>query len=228
MVSWTTVEKATRWSTLTKPAKRKPAGFIELGELFRVHRGQVTGMNAIWIAGPQAKDIPAQYLFPAVTRAREIISQNGTLETLDQLRSVIDLPVDLDELTADERRKVDGFLKWASQNGAHETYIAKNRRAWWAVGLRDAPPILCTYMARRAPVFIRNSAGARYLNIAHGLYPRQAMTEKELASVLRYLRETVGVSSGRTYAGGLTKFEPGEVQRLHIPTQAMLGQESGF
>jgi adenine-specific DNA-methyltransferase len=227
-VSWVTAEKATRWSTLARPMKRKPAGFIELGELFRVHRGQVTGMNAVWIAGPEAKDIPARYLFPAVTRAREIFSQNGTLETLDKLRSVIDLPIDLDELTADERRKVARFLRHAAQNGAHETYIAKNRRAWWAVGLREPPLILCTYMARRAPAFIRNIAGARYLNIAHGLYPRQAMTEIELASVLRYLRETVGVSSGRTYAGGLTKFEPGEVQRLHIPTHAMLGQETGF
>lgn len=221
-VSWATVTSATRWSTLMQPAKRKPTGAIELGELFRVHRGQVTGMNAVWIAGPEARDIPERFLFPAITRAREILGLDGTLETLDPLRRVIDLPADLDELTKDERKHVERFLKWAKREGAHASYIAEHRRAWWAVGLRNPPPILCTYMARRAPAFVRNTAGARYLNIAHGLYPRQPMTERELTAILRYLRETVGVASGRTYAGGLVKFEPGEVERLHVPALALL------
>ena len=215
---------ATRWSTLMQPAKRRPAGVIELGELFRVHRGQVTGMNAVWIAGPEARDIPARFLFPAVTRARDLLGLSGDLETLNALRRVIDLPVDLHELTAGERQKVDRFLKWAKSQGAHASYVAENRRAWWAVGLRAPPPILCTYMARRAPAFIRNVAGARFINIAHGLYPRQPMTDNDLTVVLRYLRETVVTGSGRTYAGGLVKFEPGEVERLHIPIRALLDQ----
>lgn len=223
-ISWSAVAKATKWSTLTQPAKRRPAGVIELGELFRVHRGQVTGMNAVWIAGPEACNIPTRFLFPAVTRARDLLGLSGDLETLDALRRVIDLPVDLDELTADQRRPVDQFLKWAKNQGAHTSYIAQNRRAWWTVGLRAPPPILCTYMARRAPAFIRNAAGARFINIAHGLYPRQPMTDDELTAILRYLRETVGIGSGRTYAGGLVKFEPGEVERLHIPIRALPGQ----
>jgi len=32
-----------------------------------------------------------------------------------------------------------------------------------------------------------------------------------------WLNENVQISSGRTYAGGLTRFEPGEIQRLRIP-----------
>jgi len=31
------------------------------------------------------------------------------------------------------------------------------------------------------------------------------------------LRHTVSVQDGRTYAGGLTKFEPREMERLTIP-----------
>ena len=34
---------------------------MELGELFRVHRGQVTGANAVWIAGPQSRELPEKY-----------------------------------------------------------------------------------------------------------------------------------------------------------------------
>src|SRR5690606_32797773 len=37
-----------RWSRLTGVRHRAPAGYVELGELCRVHRGQVTGCNRIW------------------------------------------------------------------------------------------------------------------------------------------------------------------------------------
>jgi hypothetical protein len=90
------------------------------------------------------------------------------------------------------------------------------------VELRDPPPILCTYMARQPPAFALNKAEARLLNIAHGLYPVQPMPEKELAAIVCYLRQTAGMTEGRTYAGGLVKFEPGDVERLHIPAPDVL------
>lgn len=216
-LEWSAVTKATRWSTLVLPEKRKPAGSIELGELFRVHRGQVTGANAVWIAGPDSKDLPERFLFPAITKAREIFDANGALDRLDTLRKVIDLPLDLDSLPAPERRAVDRFLEWARSRNAHGTYIAKHRRAWWTVGLYKPAPIICTYMARRPPAFVRNSAGARHLNIAHGLYPVESLSDEDLEAVIAYLRRTVTTAEGRTYAGGLVKFEPKEIERLHIP-----------
>jgi hypothetical protein len=72
-------------------------------------------------------------------------------------------------------------------------------------------------MARRPPAFTRNAAGARHINIAHGLYPRTELPEPVLARLVESLRRTVSVQDGRTYAGGLTKFEPREMERLTIP-----------
>jgi hypothetical protein len=72
-------------------------------------------------------------------------------------------------------------------------------------------------MARSAPTFVRNAADARHLNIAHGLYPRENLTEAQLQAVLRYLRTAITVDGGRIYAGGLVKFEPRELERLRIP-----------
>jgi hypothetical protein len=77
-------------------------------------------------------------------------------------------------------------------------------------------------MARRPPSFIRNLCGARHINIAHGLYPREHLNTKTLDSIVLWLRNNVSVSSGRTYAGGLTKFEPREIERLLIPSLEML------
>jgi hypothetical protein len=133
------------------------------------------------------------------------------------LQRVIDLPVDLDVLKPDERKAVRRFLAWAKRHGAHESYIATHRRAWWAVGLRAPAPILCTYMARQAPAFVRNRAMARHINIAHGLYPRAPFTDAQLNDIVGYLRPHMGITGGRTYAGGLVKFEPKELERVLLP-----------
>jgi hypothetical protein len=216
-VDWSEIESAPRWSVLMRPAVPVRAGEIELGELFRVHRGQVTGCNAVWIAGERASELPARFLFPTITRARELLAAGERLGSLAHLRKVIDLPVDLDELTPAERRAVDEFLAWAKRMKAHHSFIATHRRTWWSVGLKHAAPILCTYMARRAPAFVRNLAGARHLNIAHGLYPRAPLPDADLRAVLMYLRRHTSTAGGRVYAGGLIKFEPKELERVRLP-----------
>jgi hypothetical protein len=222
LVPWKELRKAPRWSVIVRPAAPPPAGFIELGDLCRVRRGQVTGSNSIWIAGEQAKGLPERVLKPTVTKARELLAAGDALTVADKLKRVVDLPVDLHELDATERRAVNRFLRWAKESGAADSYIAQHRRAWWSVLLYEPAPIICTYMARRPPAFVRNLCDARHLNIAHGLYPREPLPETTIIGLLAYLRQNVSTSAGRTYAGGLTKFEPGEVERLQIPAPAML------
>jgi hypothetical protein len=137
---------------------------------------------------------------------------------------VIDLPTDLDELDTAERNAVTKFLKVAKAMGAHKGYIASHRKAWWSVGLRAAAPIISTYMARRPPGFIINQADARHINIAHGLYPREELPEKVKKALVDYLQINISQRSGRTYAGGLTKFEPREMERLIVPDLTLLAE----
>jgi len=47
-------EAARRWTPLMRAPRKVPEGYIELGELFTVHRGQVTGANRVWIEGSKA------------------------------------------------------------------------------------------------------------------------------------------------------------------------------
>lgn len=206
-----------RWTSLFRPPARRARGLVELGEVFRVHRGQVTGRNAVWIAGAHSDGLPASVLYATVTRARELFASAGALTDPAVLRRVIDLPVDLDELSVAERRVVERFLRVARRMGANEGFIATHRRAWWSVGLAEPAPILATYMARRPPAFVRNVAGARHINIAHGLYPQVSLPSRTLDAYARHLSRGTSQSDGRTYAGGLTKFEPKEMERLLVP-----------
>ena len=215
--------EARRWGPLVRTRERVPEGYVELGELCRVHRGAVTGLNSLWVTSSQnIHRLPASVLFPSITRARELFDTDGVLKSSDRLRRVIDLPTDLDVLDGEERKVVEKFLRRAKREGAAEGYIARNRRAWWSVGLRAPAPILATYMARRAPAFVRNLVDARHINIAHGLYPRTDLPERALDRLARALRTSISVAQGRTYAGGLTKFEPKEMERLPVPDLPVL------
>ena len=192
---------------------------IELGELFDVHRGQVTGMNGAWIATPEtALLIPDRFLFPCITEAKEIFDLDGdVLRTARTLRRVIDLPADLSLVGKVERDAIYRFLRIAKRMGAGGGYIASHRKPWWKVSLRAAPSIVMTYMGRRAPRFAVNGCYARLLNIAHGLYPKVKLPRAQLLSVVRWLNTNGRERIGRTYAGGLVKVEPGDALRIRIP-----------
>ena len=213
------LEQANRWSPLVRSVPAVPEGYVELGEICRVHRGQVTGSNATWVVPASTNvPVPERYLLPSVTRARELIDAGERLESTDALRRVIDLPADLDELDAEERRGVEGLLDSARAAGVCDGYVARNRRAWWSVGMREPAPLLATYMARRAPSFVRNLAGARHINVAHGIYPREPLPDRALDRLAAALRSAVRLEMGRTYSGGLVKFEPREMERIPVPS----------
>jgi len=221
------LEREARWSHLTQRTKAVPTGFVELGELCRVHRGQVTGANRVWIAGKHSLGLPERVLFRSVTKARELFQAGRALSDKSSLRDVIDLPVDLSAFDREERKAIDRFLRLAKAAGASEGYVAVNRKAWWSVGLKAPAPILATYMARRPPAFVRNPIEVRHINIAHGLYPRDPLPPEVLDRLAAYLGQATDVRQGRTYAGGLTKFEPREMERLLVPGPELLLQAEG-
>jgi adenine-specific DNA-methyltransferase len=219
------LRSASRWRPLAvSPAgpRRRPEGMVELGELCRVHRGQVTGANKVWITAGDGSGLPARFLLPAVTRARELFRAGDTLASAAALRRVIDLPADLAALSASERAQVTAFLDRARAAGAAGSYVARHRRPWWRVRLAEPAPILASYMARKPPAFVRNLAGARHVNIAHGLYPREPLPPAALDGLAAYLRASVTAGQGRLYAGGLAKFEPGDMERLLVPAPNLL------
>ena len=220
------VKSEHRWSRLLQPLVRAPHGHLKLGDICRVHRGQVTGCNAVWIAGAFRGELPESVLFPTVTRARELFDAETELSCSDKLRRVVDLPTELNGFDEEESRQIEQFLRWAKGAGADTSYVARNRKAWWSVGLREAAPILATYMARRPPAFVRNRCRAHHLNIAHGIYPRVPMSDEVLDALSAWLRDTVCLTDGRSYAGGLTKFEPRELERLSVPPLEVLHERA--
>jgi hypothetical protein len=211
---------AKSWSHLvTADVSEARYGTIELGDLFRVSRGQVTGKNSVWVTESNPFGLPERFLTPCITGADEIVrATDHRIDDLGSLRRVVDLPPSLDELSGDERAAIERFLDWAQSEGAHAGYIAQHRTPWWRVNLPSPPPVVMTYMGRRPPVFAINCAGARLINVAHGLYPKVPISADVLERLVAWLNGNVSRSAGRVYAGGLTKFEPSEAMRIRVPS----------
>lgn len=190
---------------------------IQLRDVFRVKRGQVTGAKGIWVHGPEAPELPTNLLFPSITRAKEIVQAGGEISTAERLRFVVDLPLDFRSLAPSDRGAAVRFREWARRRGGDKSYIARQRAKWWSVQLYEPAPIICTYMGRRPPVFAVNTAGVRHLNIAHGLYPRAPMTAEQLQMIVDWLNINATEADGRLYAGALIKFEPSDIGVMRIP-----------
>lgn len=212
---------AKKWSRLTS-FEIKPRGNDggRIGDFFKVSRGQVTGNNKVFVVGPDTPTLPNRFLLPCVTGADELFwaadHYDYRLDHRTKLKSVVSLTGDFSNLDSDEFNMVSAFIAWGEERGAHLSYTAKTRKPWWKVQFHTPPPIIVTYMARRPPVFVRNLSGARILNISHGLRPKTEMDDAQIDQFVTRLNEAAIHAAGRTYAGGLIKYEPSDIAEIPL------------
>ncbi len=214
----TDLSKAEKWGRAIRDGFRgRDRGLIRLGEIASVHRGAVTGANHFFaMSKTRAMQLGLMpFVKPVIASAQEVLGSRGTIRAADVENVVLDLPRDLD-LGHKSSEPVLTYLKMGEAASVHNGYICSRRRPWWSIGFREAPPIVATYMARQAPAFALNPEGIRILNIAHGIFPRKQLSQRELTRLVERLnseRQSFGWQ-GRVYQGGLQKFEPGEMEDL--------------
>lgn len=215
------LRQASRWGSLLRNGPG-PSGHprARLGDFFRVSRGVVTGANAYFVMSQEtarSRGLDA-YTRPVLTAAEEVLSSEGVVE-FDASRDVLlDPPPGID-LAAPEHSSLRAYVQEGERRGICDRYVCRHRRPWWRIGHGEPPPIVATYMARQPPRFALNPDRLALVNVLHGLYPRIPPSEGDLGRVVGYLnahrQEFVGL--GRTYQGGLEKFEPGEMESLPVP-----------
>jgi len=208
---------SSRWSPFFRGEAPPGDDAPTLSSLVRVHRGTATGSNKFFVMTPQeaAERGLTAFCRPVISSGAQILSANGDLRATPERKVLLDLPADLNRAA---HPAVDAYLRQGEAAGIDQTYLCSHRKPWWRVSA-GAPPIVVSYMARQAPRFALNSDGMALLNIGHGLYPKRAMSEDELHTLVTALnagREAMA-GSGRTYHGGLEKFEPREMESLPLP-----------
>lgn len=211
----TALAKAKRWSPfLSEPTE--DIGGDTVGTLFRVSRGQVTGANRFFVmtrAVARERGIE-RFCIPLVTSADEVFAANGVLRDSPERLVGLELPKDL-KLVRFPR--LAAYIASGEKQNIHKGYVTSHRSPWWSVTF-PRPPIVATYMARQAPLFASNHDGLGLLNVVHGLHPRKPMKASMIARVVKTLNaeRATFIGRGRTYHGGLEKFEPGEMEALPL------------
>ena len=219
---------------------RDPALLTEgapvLGDYFHVMRGIATGANAFFFltqAQARTLGIPAEFLFPAVGRTRDVSGDRLSAMDLDQLdrdgRPTLLFAPDERPLGAFPKRVRD-YLTSAASEGLAARALISTRRPWYRMERREPPPFLFAYLGRRNARFIRNDAGARPLTGFLCVYPRATTDPHWRARLWRLLSDPRTVAAlplvGKSYGGGALKVEPRALERL--PLASALVAEAGI
>jgi adenine-specific DNA methylase len=127
-------------------------------------------------------------------------------------------------------RAAQRYIETGEALNVHDAYKCRVRSPWWRIPLLRPADILLTYMNADTPRLCANQAGVHHLNSVHGVYlrrgnrqlGRQYLPLASLNSMTLLGAETVG----RAYGGGMLKLEPGEADRLPVPSPATIKRAS--
>ena len=113
--------------------------------------------------------------------------------------------------------------------GVHERYLTSRRTPWYSQEQRQPAKFFVRYMNRETknsdgfhPIFIKNETDAIATNSYLMLYKKPtslfapALSDADLWDVLKEGLDKAMYQYGRTYGGGLVKFEPSELKNIPI------------
>jgi hypothetical protein len=203
---------------------------VVLSHFAKIMRGIATGANDFFFltrAQAAALEIPNDLLRLAVGRTRDVESDEITEHTMHKLeadgRPTLLLSLDGRRLD-DFPTRVREYLVRGERQGLPAKPLISQRRPWYKMEVRAAPPFLFAYLGRRNARFIRNTAGVLPLTGFLCVYPLQndpVLLEK-LWRVLNHPDTIANLALvGKSYGAGAIKVEPRALEQLPLPASAL-------
>jgi len=220
---------------LLKPAQRRTLKRVRelpavrpVASLAAVTNGYVTGDNRFFHrTQEQAAELglPSTWLYPTIRSSRSLRGLRFTREDLFALErgtTAHHLVVPQDDLFARDGEALRRLISEGEREGVHQRYKCRTRDPWWRVpGLQEAD-VVVAYMAGTQPRAAVNQARAFYTNSLHGLRLRDGVPAELV--VLSFLTSLTLLSleiEGRSYGGGVLKWEPRELDRVLLACPRM-------
>ena len=234
-----TLPEATPWSTCgTVPLPQEEAGRVfqrlsaaatPLGSLAYLRIGIVTGCNSVFLMTEperQSLGITMADVVPVVGRSRQVPGLAVTTAELADLaaqgeRTWLLHPTTLGRRGDGVRRRL-ASISAARRQGT--LWFAK-RAPWWRVDIGEPGEAVFTYMNDCGPRLVLASEGVRATNTLHiARFSREVAHQQRLAtsmSMISTFGQLASERHGRSYGGGVLKFELNEARKLPIlPTPA--------
>jgi adenine-specific DNA-methyltransferase len=193
----------------------------QLGSFAELSIGVVTGRNKVFLlteAERESAGLSLAHVRPVVSRGKQLVGLSMTRE--DLLASARD--GNKTWLLAPQKlyASVGRYLKVVSLEDRETVVWFKKRNPWWKIQLGDENDAVFTYMNDLGPRIVAVSPGIICTNTLHRVKFREVTTEAQRRAVLLTTISTFGQLAaeriGRSYGGGLLKFELAEARRLPI------------
>jgi hypothetical protein len=215
---------------LSRPPMTEKMSKYVLGDFVQVVRGVATGANEFFfMTDEQIKQIgiPHNYFVRAIGRTRDVPTDEITQETLDSLQAK-GRPTFLLALNGEtfERypEKLKKYLEDGETLGLPQKPLISQRKPWYKMESRIAPPFLFAYLGRRNSRFIRNTARIIPLTGFLCVYPKSNDKEytDRLWKILNHPDTVANLAMiGKSYGDGAVKVEPRSLEKLPIPDNVM-------
>ncbi len=217
------------WANLETRQPPTQMTFISLDKIADVRRGIATGCNAYFTLSRDAVEdlrLPDHALRRFIPNLR-VVGYEVCGEDIERMASAgkktFLLSVSPPLMS---HPGVKAYLDFGKATGVPTGYLTSNRTTWYRLESRMPAPIVFTYMTRTRPRFLLNTSGAVYLNNLIGIYPGRNISNQRLLALLAILNSNPLLAQlervGREYAGGLVKWEPGDLSRLQVPDPSRL------
>lgn len=236
-ITRTRLEKSDKWSKyLLESNQELPTTGKTLGDYFFIKRGIATGNNDFFVLDKERAlelEIPKQYLRNVLPSSRYLpdrtvrFDDDGFL-AVEKKYVLLDIDLPLAQIKSDYP-KLYGYLLAGMDQGIHESYLTSRRTPWYSQEKREPAKFFVRYMNRETksldglhPIFIKNEADAIATNSYLMLYEKPASlfeperSDDDLWNILKEGLDKAMYQYGRTYGGGLVKFEPSELRNIPI------------
>lgn len=198
-----------------------PADMTRVGHFGRFSRGIATGHNEFFVLSESqrlAAELPSDSVVPIVSRAADIGGGVFTISDWERLLSQgkkvwLFAPKELSPL-------VEAYVAKGEELGVRDRYLCKTRPRWYCPENRDPAALWATVFHRTGLRLVRNAAAVRNLTTFHGFYPN-SIGRTVLDAFRLFLMSDLGTETlkaeQRKYGGGLLKFEPNDLNSVHVP-----------
>lgn len=197
---------------------------VTLNSVASLSIGAVTGCNQVFLLNEQERvleNIDENQLVSIAARARHIPGLRVSREDLRELatqheRTWLLAPKDIDRSREGVRRR----LARISRDKRRKTVWLNKRKPWWAVDSGPDCDAIFTYMNDKGPRLVLAGPGVKCTNTLHRVLFRERVSHQDRCAAALTLVSTFGQLAaeqlGRTYGGGVLKFELTDARRLPV------------
>jgi adenine-specific DNA methylase len=223
VTSWSVhSENAPTFTNTTETFDRLAKATVPLESLATLSIGAVTGCNAFFLLNEEdrrAMEIPLSDVRPVVSRARHVPGLHiDAAEVLTQAhagqKTWLLAPQHIETRGTGARRQ----LAKISKSRRRETLWFHKRSPWWRVQIGEPCHAIFTYMNDHGPKLVLTSGDLHCTNTLHRIRFKDGVSISQRMAAALTMVSTFGQLAaerlGRSYGGGVLKFEINEARRM--------------